>query len=70
MARRGDGIYLDGRTWWLDFMHDGRRNPQATVSFPGIQTHGAAWRAAGQRRPDLSLTYTDARDRRPWGPSL
>ncbi len=25
MARRGDGIYLRGRTWWLDFRHDGRR---------------------------------------------
>jgi integrase len=26
MARRGDGIYLRGKTWWLDFMHDGRRH--------------------------------------------
>jgi integrase len=26
MARRGDGIYLRGRTWWLDFRHDGRRH--------------------------------------------
>jgi hypothetical protein len=26
MARRGDGIYLRGRTWWLDFMHDGKRH--------------------------------------------
>ena len=25
MARRGDGIYLRGRTWWLDFRHDGKR---------------------------------------------
>src|SRR5262245_3529050 len=25
MARRGDGIYQRGRTWWLDFSHDGRR---------------------------------------------
>ncbi len=25
MARRGDGIYLRGRTWRLDFRHDGRR---------------------------------------------
>jgi len=24
MARRGDGIYLRGKTWWLDFMHDGQ----------------------------------------------
>ncbi len=25
MARRGDAIYLRGKTWWLDFMHQGRR---------------------------------------------
>ncbi len=26
MARRGDGIYQRGKTWWLDFLHDGRRH--------------------------------------------
>jgi len=26
MARRGDGISLRGRTWWLDFTHQGRRH--------------------------------------------
>ena len=26
MARRGDGIYLRGKTWWLDFTHDGKRH--------------------------------------------
>jgi integrase len=26
MARRGDGIYLRGRTWWLDFVHRGQRH--------------------------------------------
>src|SRR5690242_1189559 len=26
MARRGDGIYLRGRTWWLDFTHRGERH--------------------------------------------
>ncbi|MCI0371433.1 MAG: site-specific integrase [candidate division NC10 bacterium] len=26
MARRGDGIYLRRRTWWLDFMHQGKRH--------------------------------------------
>jgi integrase len=24
--RRGDGIYLRGKTWWLDFMHRGERH--------------------------------------------
>jgi integrase len=26
MARRGDGIYLRGSTWWLDFVHRGQRH--------------------------------------------
>ena len=26
MARRGDGIYLRGNTWWLEFVHDGKRH--------------------------------------------
>ena len=26
MARRGDGIYQRSGTWWLDFLHDGRRH--------------------------------------------
>lgn len=26
MARRGDGLYLRGRTWWLDFTHHGKRH--------------------------------------------
>jgi hypothetical protein len=25
MARQGDGIYLRGKTWWLDFRHQGTR---------------------------------------------
>jgi len=26
MARRGEGIYQRGKTWWLDFRHDGQRH--------------------------------------------
>ncbi len=26
MARRGDGIYQRGRTWWLDFIHEEKRH--------------------------------------------
>ena len=26
MARRGDGIYLRGKSWWLDFVHQGKRD--------------------------------------------
>ena len=26
MARRGDGLVLRGKTWWLDFTHMGQRH--------------------------------------------
>jgi integrase len=26
MARRGDGIYLRGKTWWLEFVQEGKRH--------------------------------------------
>jgi integrase len=26
MARRGDGIYQRGKTWWIDFVHQGERH--------------------------------------------
>ena len=26
MARRGDGLYFRGKTWYLDFRHDGTRH--------------------------------------------
>src|SRR5438309_857476 len=26
MARRGDGLYLRGMSWWLDFTHRGERH--------------------------------------------
>jgi hypothetical protein len=26
MARRGDGLYLQGKTWWVNFRHEGRRH--------------------------------------------
>jgi integrase len=26
LARRHDGIYIRGKTWWLDFRHDGKRH--------------------------------------------
>ena len=29
MARKGDGIYLRGSTWWLDFRHQGMRHQVA-----------------------------------------
>ncbi len=35
MARRGDGIYLRGKTWWLDFTHEGRRYV-ARLSWPSL----------------------------------
>jgi hypothetical protein len=32
MARRGDGLYQRGKTWWLDFTHDGRRHARCDSS--------------------------------------
>jgi len=29
MARRGDALYLRGKTWYLDFRHDGSRHAVA-----------------------------------------
>jgi integrase len=26
VGRKGDGLYLRGKTWWLDFVHQGRRH--------------------------------------------
>jgi hypothetical protein len=43
MARRGDGIYLRGRTWWLDFMHDGRRHVARLGKDINRTVAGCAW---------------------------
>jgi len=39
MARRSDGIYQRGPTWWLDFTHEGR----ATSCGSGAGTRTVAW---------------------------
>src|SRR3972149_5949981 len=51
MARRGDGIYLRGRTWWLDFVHDGRRHVVRIGK--GINRTAAGEIARGQRARGL-----------------
>jgi len=35
MARHGDGIYLRGKTWWLQFMHQRKPRPSGSVSAAG-----------------------------------
>ncbi len=32
MARRGDGLYLRGKTWYLDFRHGGSRPRLCSMS--------------------------------------
>ncbi len=67
MARRGDGIYQRGRTWWLDFTHEGKRHVArlgkginrtvageiARVKRAGILKGEAG--IGGPKRPDLTL---------------
>ena len=49
MARRGDGLYQRGKTWWLDFTHEGARyvarlGKGITARWP------ASWRASSAPR--------------------
>ena len=67
MARRGDGIYLRGKTWYLDFTHEGKRHVVrigkainrtvageiARVKRAGILTGEAG--IGGPKRADLTL---------------
>lgn len=66
MARRGDAIYLRGKTWYLDFMHQGKRycvrlgkNINRTAAWELSQVRRAAIlkgeAGIGQRRKDLSF---------------
>ena len=66
MARKGDGIYLRGKTWWLDFMHHGKRhqvrlgrNINKTVARELAQVKRAAIlkgeEGIGRKRKDLSF---------------
>jgi len=66
MARRGDGIYLRGRTWRLDFRHDGRRyivRLGRNINRTAAQDIASVKRAAilkgevgiGRKRKDITL---------------
>jgi integrase len=66
MARRGDGLYLRGKTWWLTFMHEGRRHQlrlgkriSRTVAGELAQVKRAAIlkgeAGIGRKRADLSF---------------
>ncbi|MDA2934540.1 site-specific integrase [Acidobacteria bacterium AH-259-D05] len=66
MARKGDGIYLRGKTWWLDFRHKGTRyqerlgkNINRTVAAELATTRRAAIlrgeAGIGKKRKDLTL---------------
>jgi len=70
MARRGEGIYLRGRTWWLDFMHEGKRhvarlgkgiNRTAAVELARVQRASVLKGEAGIGRKRRDVTFDDAR---------
>ena len=66
MARRGDGLFLRGKTWWLDFQHDhtrhvvrlGRKINRVAASEIATVKRSAILRAEagiGKKRKDLSF---------------
>ena len=66
MARRGDAIYLRGKTWWLDFTHQGQRhairlgriiNRTAAREIASVKRAGILKGEAGigKKRKDLSF---------------
>ena len=71
MARRGEGIYLRGRTWWLDFVHQGQRhverigkNINRTAASEIAQVKRAAIlkgeAGIGRKRADLTFDRRDS----------
>src|SRR5207249_11253819 len=66
MARNGDGIYKRGKTWRLDFIHEGKRHVirlGSNISKSTAKEIAMTKRAAilkgeagiGRKRPDLSF---------------
>jgi hypothetical protein len=54
MARRGDGIYQRGGTWWFDFTHEGeRRDPQGRGRHRRTQAGGRVDREGRRAVPHL-----------------
>lgn len=70
MARRGDALYLRGRTWWLDFRHQGIRhalrlgtNISRTVAkeLASVTRSGILKGEAGIGKKQKDLSFDDAR---------
>ena len=71
MARRGDGLVLRGKTWWLDFWHSGVRhrvrigkNVNRTVAgeIAAVKRAGVLKGEAGIDRKRKDISYETARD--------
>jgi integrase len=72
MARRGDALYLRGKTWYLDFRHDGTRH---VVRLGKNISRSVAWELASVKRGAIlkgeagigkkakDLTFDEARKR-------
>jgi hypothetical protein len=71
MARRGDGLALRGKTWWLDFWHSGVRhrvrigknvNRTVTGEIAAVKRAGIPKGKAGIDRKWKDVSYETARD--------
>jgi hypothetical protein len=71
MARRGDGLVLRGKTWWLDFRHNGVRhrvriakNISRTVAaeIATVKRSAVLKGEAGIDRKRKDISYEQARD--------
>ena len=72
MARRGDAIYLRGKTWWLDFTHQGQRhairlgrniNRTAAGEIASVKRAEILKGEAGIGRKRKDLSFEKARDK-------
>lgn len=70
MARRGDALYLRGRTWWLDFTHQGSRhairlgaNISRTVAkeMASVKRNGILKGEAGIGKKRKDVSFEEAR---------
>jgi len=71
MARRGDGIYQRGATWWLDFTHEGKRhvlrigkgiNQTAAREIAQVKRAGSLKGEAGIGRKRADIGFDQAKD--------
>lgn len=71
MPRRGDGLVLRGKTWWLDFRHNGERhririaksiNRRVATEIAAVKRAAVLKGEVGIDRKRKDILYEDARD--------